>query len=266
LYRALTRRPAPPRPQRTWEIWSFVFKFVLKRLALNLKWTYALAGGFSEERKKARLVAQAVWLREGLLRLGPTFIKVRPARARPPLPAGTLTPAALLRRAQIGQQFSTRVDVLSPELIKELEKLQDRVPPFGSKAAVKIIEEQLGGPLETHFQDFEMSPIAAASLGQVHRARLNGRRVVVKVQRPGLRELFEIDLKNLRCACAAAGAGTQALGPRADAARSARAASSRNGCRRWTPRRTAPRATGSPSTTSARCVAVRTAVHVPGSR
>ena len=101
---------------------------------------------------------------------------------------------------QIGQQFSTRVDVLSPELIKELEKLQDRVPPFGSKAAVKIIEEQLGGPLDTHFQDFELQPIAAASLGQVHRARLNGRRVVVKVQRPGLRELFEIDLKNLRCA------------------------------------------------------------------
>jgi hypothetical protein len=65
-----------PRPQRTFEIWSFVFKFVLKRIALNLKWTYALAGGFSEEKKKARLVAQAVWLREGLLRLGPTFIKV----------------------------------------------------------------------------------------------------------------------------------------------------------------------------------------------
>lgn len=100
---------------------------------------------------------------------------------------------------QIGQQFSTRVDVLSPELIKELEKLQDRVPPFGSNKAVKIIEEQLGGPLETHFEEFEMQPIAAASLGQVHRARLNGRRVVVKVQRPGLRELFEIDLKNLRC-------------------------------------------------------------------
>ena len=79
----LTRRfPAPP-PQRTFEIWSFVFKFVLKRIALNLKWTYW--GKYSEEKKKARLVAQAVWLREGLLRLGPTFIKVlRPSARGPP--------------------------------------------------------------------------------------------------------------------------------------------------------------------------------------
>ncbi len=92
------------------------------------------------------------------------------------------------------------MDVLSPELIKELEKLQDRVPPFSSDTAVRIIEEQLGGPLATHFEEFERAPIAAASLGQVHRARWNGKRVVVKVQRPGLRELFEIDLKNLRCA------------------------------------------------------------------
>jgi len=123
--------------------------------------------------RTARLAQQATWLREGLLRLGPTFIK-------------------------IGQQFSTRVDVLSPELIRELEKLQDRVPPFSSDAAVRIIEEQLGGPLDSHYSEFERQPIAAASLGQVHRAVWNGRRVIVKVQRPGLRELFEIDLKNLR--------------------------------------------------------------------
>ena len=90
------------------------------------------------------------------------------------------------------------MDVLSPELVRELEKLQDRVPPFSSTKAVQIIEEQLGGKLTDHFTDFEMQPIAAASLGQVHRARWNGKRVVVKVQRPGLRELFEIDLKNLR--------------------------------------------------------------------
>jgi len=144
---------------------------VLKRVSLGWKWTYW--GKFSEAAKKERLTALAAWLRTGLLKLGPTFIK-------------------------IGQQFSTRVDVLSPELIRELEKLQDRVPPFSSDRAVQIIEEQLGGPLASHFTDFERSPIAAASLGQVHRARYNGKRVVVKVQRPGLRELFEIDLKNLR--------------------------------------------------------------------
>ena len=90
------------------------------------------------------------------------------------------------------------MDVLAPELIRELEKLQDRVPPFDSEQAVAIVEEQLGGPLATHFDDFERTPIAAASLGQVHRATLRGERVVVKVQRPGLRELFEVDLKNLR--------------------------------------------------------------------
>jgi hypothetical protein len=60
--------------QRTFEIWSFVFKFVLKRVALNLKWTYW--GKFSEATKKERLQRLAVWLREGLLRLGPTFIKI----------------------------------------------------------------------------------------------------------------------------------------------------------------------------------------------
>lgn len=158
-------------PQRTWEIWSFVFSFVWKRVFLNAKFSYW--GKWSEEARKVRLAKQATWLREGLLRLGPTFIK-------------------------IGQQFSTRVDVLSPELIRELEKLQDRVPPFSSDAAVRIIEEQLGGPLDSHYSEFERQPIAAASLGQVHRAVWNGLRVIVKVQRPGLRELFEIDLKNLR--------------------------------------------------------------------
>lgn len=136
--------------------------FVLKRVSLNLKWTYW--GKFSAAAKQARLGSLAVWLRESLLRLGPTFIK-------------------------IGQQFSTRVDVLSPELIRELELLQDRVPPFSSDSAVRIVEEQLGGPIATLFDSFERQPIAAASLGQVHRAVWGGRRVVVKVQRPGLREV-----------------------------------------------------------------------------
>lgn len=82
--RADTLRAARRGRQRTFEIWSFVFKFVLKRIALNLKWTYLLAGGFSEERRKERLKAQAVWLREGLLRLGPTFIKIGQQARRGP--------------------------------------------------------------------------------------------------------------------------------------------------------------------------------------
>lgn len=158
--------------QRTWEIWSFAFKFFFKLWLVNQKWTYK-KNGMTEEAVKDRKRELAMWLREGLVKLGPTFIK-------------------------IGQQFSTRVDVLSPEFIQELEKLQDSVPPFSSKKAVEIIEAGLGKPVNEVFDEFEMEPIAAASLGQVHIAKVKGEQVVVKVQRPGLKELFDIDLKNVR--------------------------------------------------------------------
>lgn len=157
--------------QRTWEIWSFAFVFFFKLWKVNQKWSYR--GGMNDEKISARKSDLACWLREGLVRLGPTFIK-------------------------IGQQFSTRVDVLAPEFIKELEKLQDNVPPFPSETAIAIIENSLGKKVTDVFEEFEATPIAAASLGQVHVAKLNGERVVVKVQRPGLKELFDIDLKNVR--------------------------------------------------------------------
>jgi predicted unusual protein kinase regulating ubiquinone biosynthesis (AarF/ABC1/UbiB family) len=157
--------------QRTWEIWSFAFVFFVKLWLVNQRWSYK--GGMNDERISARKSELAVWLREGLVRLGPTFIK-------------------------IGQQFSTRVDVLSPEFIKELEKLQDNVPPFPTETAIDIVENSLGKKIDQVFDEFSPEPIAAASLGQVHVARLNGERVVVKVQRPGLKELFDIDLKNVR--------------------------------------------------------------------
>ncbi|GLC36873.1 hypothetical protein PLESTB_000183500 [Pleodorina starrii] len=159
--------------QRTFEIWSFAFQFAWRYVLLNQKFTYGKEG-MTKEAVSARKKELAIWLREGLVRLGPTFIK-------------------------IGQQFSTRVDVLSPEFVKELEKLQDNVPPFDREAARGILEASLGRPVEEVFEEFEMEPIAAASLGQVHLARLRGgQRVVVKVQRPGLKDLFDIDLKNIR--------------------------------------------------------------------
>ena len=82
---------------------------------------------------------------------------------------------------------------------EELEKLQDSVPPFSSDIAMRTIEEEIGGPIESKFRSVDRKPIAAASLGQVHRCVLqDGREAVVKVQRPGLKGLFEIDLKNIR--------------------------------------------------------------------
>jgi len=158
---------------RTVEIWSFVFAFVIRRVGLELKFTYK--GGFTEAKKLERTERLANWLRLGLLRLGPTFIK-------------------------IGQQFSTRVDVLSKPFITELEKLQDRVPPFPTSLAKQIVEEELGRPLGDVYEEFAEEALAAASLGQVHLAKLKmtGEQVIVKVQRPGLKEIFDIDLKNLR--------------------------------------------------------------------
>jgi len=76
--------------------------------------------------------------------------------------------------------------------------LQDKVPAFSPQKARGFIESELGAPIDELFKEFEDRPIAAASLGQVHRAILhNGEKVVIKVQRPGLKKLFDIDLRKL---------------------------------------------------------------------
>lgn len=169
--------------KRTVEIWRFVIVFFFKLWVINQKWSYDKAdrdkdakGGISEAAKSKKSAELATWLRESLVTLGPTFIK-------------------------IGQQFSTRSDILSPEFIAELVKLQDKVPPFSSALAVETIEKELGvKSWKEKFSYLEAEPIAAASLGQVHRARLlDGRtEVVIKVQRPDLKELFDVDTKNIR--------------------------------------------------------------------
>ncbi|HEU4322291.1 MAG TPA: AarF/ABC1/UbiB kinase family protein [Roseiflexaceae bacterium] len=109
-------------------------------------------------------------LRMVMTDLGPTFVK-------------------------LGQILSTRPDLLPPSFIIELNKLQDTVPPFPGDVAVATIEEELGRPIDTMFRSFERVPLAAASLGQVHGAvLLDGRQVVVKVQRPDIQHTLAIDL------------------------------------------------------------------------
>ncbi|MBX5474756.1 MAG: AarF/ABC1/UbiB kinase family protein [Thermoleophilia bacterium] len=114
--------------------------------------------------------ARGQHLRELLDELGPTFVK-------------------------FGQLLSTRPDVVPPDIIAELRALQDDVSPFPFEQAERVIAEELGNSLERLFLEFDPVPVAAASIGQVHKATLpNGRAVAVKVQRPGAPRQIEADL------------------------------------------------------------------------
>jgi ubiquinone biosynthesis protein len=97
--------------------------------------------------------------------------------------------------AKLGQILSTRPDLIPPEVVEELASLQDRVPPLTEAEVVQVMEEELGVPWEDVFDHIEPEPLAAGTIGQVHRARLDGgQRVVAKVQRPGAAEEIERDL------------------------------------------------------------------------
>lgn len=99
---------------------------------------------------------------------------------------------------KLGQLLSTRADLVPPEVLLELSRLQDDVAPIPSEKAVAVIEEELGQPIGNVFAEFEVEPLAAASVAQVHRARLRtGEWVAVKVQRPGVREQIKTDLEIL---------------------------------------------------------------------
>ena len=100
---------------------------------------------------------------------------------------------------KLGQILATRPDLIPMSLVIELRKLQDAVPPFGSEAARNQIESALGRPIAELFAEFDDAPIAAASIAQVHRARLfSGEEVAVKVRRPGLEQVIGTDLEILR--------------------------------------------------------------------
>jgi ubiquinone biosynthesis protein len=138
------------------------------------KLTDLLPGRSSEARLAAASTngtsARGQHLRELLDELGPTFVK-------------------------FGQLLSTRPDVVPPDIIAELRGLQDDVRPFPFEQAERVIVEELGNSIDRLFLEFEREPVAAASIGQVHRAILpNGKRVAVKVQRPGAPRQIEADL------------------------------------------------------------------------
>jgi ubiquinone biosynthesis protein len=100
---------------------------------------------------------------------------------------------------KLGQMLSTRVDLISPVYVEALSRLQDSVEPFAFEEVERIVSSELGVRLSTVFPTFDPTPLAAASLGQVHRATLrDGREVVVKVQRPDIREQIVEDMEVLR--------------------------------------------------------------------
>jgi ubiquinone biosynthesis protein len=99
---------------------------------------------------------------------------------------------------KFGQALSTRRDLLPPDIADELAKLQDRVPPFDGAIAIASIEKAFGLPIGDIFGSFETLPLAAASIAQVHLATLkSGPEVVVKILRPGMREIIDLDLEVL---------------------------------------------------------------------
>ncbi len=160
------------RHRRFVDIWAFVLTLLFGLWLDSKPWSYP--GGMTEAKKAERRKKQAIWIRNTFLELGPTFIKV-------------------------GQLFSTRADLFPSEYVEELSKLQDRVPAFSYEQVEAIIQQDLGKTIPELYRSFDPIPLAAASLGQVHKAQLHsGEEVVVKVQRPGLVKLFTIDLEILK--------------------------------------------------------------------
>lgn len=127
---------------------------------------------FEKKEKASKSVGERI--RIVLEELGPTFVK-------------------------LGQIASTRPDLIPEEIIRELEKLQDHVPPFSFQEVREIVQNELGEEIENIFLHFEDVPLAAASIGQVHRATLrNGEQVAVKIQRPNITTVIETDLEILQ--------------------------------------------------------------------
>ncbi len=145
--------------------------YVVQRFGLTGLAPVSSRKDIMSSRKEAHYL-MAEKLRKTLEELGPTFIK-------------------------LGQVLSTRPDLLPPPYIEQMERLQDKVPPMSYQNVVQQLINELGHP-DDIFEEFNWQPLAAASIGQVHRAKLkSGERVIVKIQRPGIERLVENDLQIL---------------------------------------------------------------------
>jgi ubiquinone biosynthesis protein len=157
------------------QILGILFKYGFGDLVETLKIEQYIEIGLQmisrKRRERLEKLTRAERTRMALEELGPTYIK-------------------------LGQVLSTRPDLVSLEFVKEFEKLQDQVPPFDFESARETIESELKQPIAAIFESIDPHPLATASIGQVHRARLhNGDDVAVKVQRPDIEKTVEIDLE-----------------------------------------------------------------------
>jgi ubiquinone biosynthesis protein len=161
--------------QRYRQILTVLFKYGFGDLIDTLKIEQYLEIGLQmlsrKRREKIETLSRPERVRMALEELGPTFIK-------------------------LGQILSTRPDLLPLEFLKQLSRLQDHVPPFSFVLVKDCIEKEFGCPLHEVYQHIDETPLASASIGQVHRARLiNGDPVIVKIQRPEIKKNIEVDLE-----------------------------------------------------------------------
>ena len=154
-------------------LFKYGFESLIDRLRLGQYLDIGIRMISHKPRERFEILSRYERLRMAFEELGPTFIKM-------------------------GQILSTRPDLIPVEFIRELEKLQDNVPPFPFSQVKEIVEHELRASLTDNFLHFHESPLAAASIAQVHRAQLKtGEEVIAKVQRPGMRKIIDVDLEIL---------------------------------------------------------------------